>query len=109
METVWLFNEVLEQQPDGTWAGWIEPLDDPSGRVMEVIGDTPEEIKDHWIIEWTRIDQEQGRAAWDEFRTRHAKAFVRASLPPIGWPPTSGKYRKLGFLPEYGGDPPFSP
>lgn len=99
--TVWLFNETLEQQPDGSWRGWIEPLDGSSERVMEVVRDTPEEVRDFWIIEWSRIDQDLGQEEWDRFRELHAKPFVRESLPPIGWPPTSGRYRKLGFLPEY--------
>lgn len=101
-DTVWLFNEVLEQQPDESWIGWIEPLDrSRSDRVMEVRADTPTEIREQWIIQWCLIVQDQGKAAWDEFLRDHAKPFVNSSIPPIGWPPKSGRYRKLGFLPEY--------
>ena len=101
-ETVWLFNEVLEEQADGTWLGWIEPLDlSRADRVMEVRGDTPNDLREQWIVQWCLIIQDQGKPEWEKFLSDHAKPFVRRSLPPIGWPPKSGRYRKLGFLPEY--------
>ncbi len=101
-DTVWLFNEVLEEQPDGTWLGWIEPLDPTSsGRVMEVGRATPADIREHWIIQWCLIVQDKGQAEFDKFIAAHAKPFLNSSIPPLGWPPTSGRYRKLGFLPEF--------
>ena len=101
-DTVWLFNEVLEEQADGTWLGWIEPLDPAAGnRVMEVRAATPTAVREQWLIQWSLLGQELGKAEWQEFVDAHARPFVRRSLPPIGWPPKSGRYRKLGFLPEY--------
>ena len=97
-DTVWLFNEVLEQQPDGTWAGWIEPLDPASNRrLFEINKGTPAEIRDHFITEWCRIEKPE----WQEFLEAHAMPFVNKEIPPNYWPPTSGRYRKLGFLPEF--------
>jgi len=96
--TVWLFNSVFEQQLDGTWLGWIEPLAGEPERVFEARGASPVEIRLGWFGEFDRIESEGGTAAWEAFREQHAKPVLAKDLPQIDWPPTAGTFRMLDAL-----------
>lgn len=103
-EPVWLMNTCYERQPDGTWVGWIEPIESDSAssqeRVLEVRGPTAHDAK---LLMGERLtmflDALGSEAAEEDFKRRYGRTMLYRHVPPVAWPPHGDSWRLLDFPP----------
>jgi len=100
-ETVWCMNTTIERQPDGTWRGWVDPLDasGPERIRVEVSGETADDLRVALFAAIARIEFEHGPEVAEEWQRAHARPFLARQVPAREWPPSSGIHRGLDFEP----------